>query len=327
LRVSSVGLMAVVAGLSLVGAGPTAAQSSGEAVELVEGVLVESGSGLVLIMNPAGGIDALRLRSGAPVWRSEAAALPLAVVDGRLLALAEPEAESSEVEIVTLDILAGRGLSRSAIRLPDDVTVSIDDTLQGRFDLDALSRFSDAVLQWSFEPERVSGEAEEGADYRMFRGEPEPVSRGALTFRYSSGQLDNRTMLDAPLKRDTDPRMNATGRPRVDGRPGVEDAASRDGAFVMESLQVADTGPEKFVWTISNAETGERIGSIRTDLSYAPFVVSGGLVIHQVRPSIRVFGEGLVETPLSVRAVSLTNGEEVWIREMRDTDIRGELPP
>ena len=72
---------------------------------------------------------------------------------------------------------------------------------------------------------------------------------------------------------------------------------------------------------------GSRLGSFRNAAAYAPFYVSDGLVVFVTQPRARLQGEILVEEPLSLRAVSLANGVELWSHAVRDTQFRGPFPP
>jgi hypothetical protein len=302
-----------------------AGAQTARAIELAPGLLIDQRGGAVFVMNAEGGIDALALRDGAQLWRSEAAAVPLAVAGGRLIAMSDDQRAENLLEIVSLDTRRGDVLARDAIELPEDVTASVDDTLEGRFDLDAIVRGGDAVIRWRFERDEISGAVETTEEAEIIEGEDGESRAGVVAFRLSTGELRNETRF-APLNLEEALAPQLSTRARADRRPGVEGALSADRRYIMTSEMIAEFGPERYLWTISNAANGAPLGVVRLDVSYMPYLVEDGLLILQGRPEIRAEGSEVVELPMRVRAFSLSTNAQVWAHEMRDTELR-ILPP
>ena len=51
------------------------------------------------------------------------------------------------------------------------------------------------------------------------------------------------------------------------------------------------------------------------------------MVIYETPPAARQVQRNLTEEPLTIRAVDLSTGREVWSREVRDTTYLGPFPP
>jgi hypothetical protein len=72
--------------------------------------------------------------------------------------------------------------------------------------------------------------------------------------------------------------------------------------------------------------TTKRLGTLRDYRSHAPFIVVGSQIIYETGPVQRRAERGLISEPLSIRAVELGKGTELWNRPVRDTSCRGPLP-
>jgi hypothetical protein len=90
---------------------------------------------------------------------------------------------------------------------------------------------------------------------------------------------------------------------------------------------VVDTVWDKYVWTIYDAGSGERLGQVKSHVRYAPFFVTGTLLVMTTGPGLRHTGQGLVEEPLQMKAFDLTTGQVAWTQPIRDTANRLPPPP
>jgi hypothetical protein len=84
---------------------------------------------------------------------------------------------------------------------------------------------------------------------------------------------------------------------------------------------------DKYVWTIYDAGSGERLGQVKSHVRYAPFFVTGTLLVMTTGPGLRHTGQGLVEEPLQMKAFDLTTGQVAWTQPIRDTANRLPPPP
>jgi hypothetical protein len=84
-------------------------------------------------MNPNHGIDAVVVSSGALLWSTTAAARPLTLAGGRLVAQAEPDS-AGVLKLVVLDTLhGGEVVVRTQMPLPEGVTALIDQVADKSF--------------------------------------------------------------------------------------------------------------------------------------------------------------------------------------------------
>lgn len=81
------------------------------------------------------------------------------------------------------------------------------------------------------------------------------------------------------------------------------------------------------MWTIYDAGSGERLGQVKSYVRYAPFFVTGTLLVMTTGPGLRHTGQGLVEEPLQMKAFDLTTGQVAWTQPIRDTANRLPPPP
>jgi hypothetical protein len=80
---------------------------------MLPGVVVLPDEGALYMMNPEGGIDAVKIASGKLLWTTKAAAEPLAASSGQLLAQGAPN-RSRSLPLVFIDIDKGRGPAHAA---------------------------------------------------------------------------------------------------------------------------------------------------------------------------------------------------------------------
>ena len=75
--------------------------------QLSPGVVVDPDRREAYLMSPEGGIVAVDLAEGAPVWRSSAADKPLTIAGTLLISQAEAPGPANALRIVTLDTSRG----------------------------------------------------------------------------------------------------------------------------------------------------------------------------------------------------------------------------
>lgn len=312
--------------------------------ELREGVVVERGADRLFLMAPDGALEALDLSTGEPDWRSTEAALPLVLGRSGLLAMAESTAPGRELELVTLDPSSGDVRSQGRFELPAPVSARIDDALGLRFHLRAASPSepgsdgADTLLAWQYSQERVSGmplPEQAGSEGLSLAGRLSVAVPSSGTPAPGKGVLEI-SALPGAGKAEARPDIELRGDQRleVSGGEKARQFLSVDGEHVLVSIRIelpesAEPGQlmmERYRWTLYE-RSGVRLGSASSPVSYAPFFVAGGRVVHEVRPMGWVEGEKRIENGLRLRSVDLGSGVEMWTRDLRDTTYRGPFPP
>jgi hypothetical protein len=62
-----------------------------------------------------------------------------------------------------------------------------------------------------------------------------------------------------------------------------------------------DTAWDKYVWTIHDAASGERLGQVKSHVRYAPHFVTGTLLVTVSGPELRQTAQGAIEEPLQIK--------------------------
>jgi hypothetical protein len=326
-------------------------EEPGKSIELVPGVVVDLATNRAYVMRPEGGIAALELAQGKTLWQSNDAAKPLTVAGDLLVSQAEPEEDSNKLKIVTLDTEnEGRAVLEQTIPLPASVKPSITRSASRSFTASADVVTGDAAVSWEYQERFVQGKRSET---EVLPGEPEP-SPGVLppgVLRTEQGEvveggpktetangafrLDLRSGTVTPQRpeRRSAP-VAATGQaielPPSEQLSGVPEPQflSADGQYVLSPQLVPGSPPgERYIWNIYSKATGERVGTFKTQPRYAPFFVTGSILVYQIGPYLQKTSAGMVEEPVQLRAVDLNTGNVLWSEAIRDVVDRAPPRP
>lgn len=279
------------------------------------GVVIDRDRGSVVMMTPEKSIEAVEVATGEVVWNAGISAKPLWVGDARLLA--QIESDAGLLELVVFDATNGEPVQRLRAELPKGVDPSIDDSLGHRFELTAVESEDVILVEWT---------DIEAAIAAVPRLQPEPVTRSGF-FRVDLGAEAMDVPQDEPDRRlFQKPPPDLIGETRMEKVEGTQ-FRSAEGGFAMTSVRVADNRVwDKYEWTIWQREGQEKIGSFRYFQSYTPFAVVDRTLILEVAPNLRREGGENIGVPLSVKAVDLEVGEDLWLRRIRNTAYLGPLP-
>ena len=326
--VRSLFLGALVVGLLLPGVSAAQRRGPGDGAVAVDSALVAPELGLAFAMRPGGGIEALDLASGNVRWRSEKAGRPLAIVEGRLVAQAEPGGAGS-LELVVLE--TRNGMERSSTRVPieQSVTASVADNAGGSFRAWAEASGSQLAVRWHHSALSSTGSAQ-GYLPAATEGQAPSLGGGEASF----------TVAGASLQLDQVNPLRPTAEQAV-GRPALEEVSvaavrssgrqllSADGRHVLisERIPSAEFRMDHNRWNVFDRESGAKLGSFRSVVSSAPFVVLGRTLYYTSPPHVDRRGERLARRGAMLRAVDLGSGNEVWAKAVRDSSFRGPFPP
>jgi hypothetical protein len=330
-------------------------------VELSPGIVIDPETGQVYVMEPEGGITAVDGASGAELWHSDAAERPLLLADDLLVGQAAPGAAAGLRLVMLRPADQGSVARESLVPLPAGVEPMIGRSADRSFDLAAEPLDGDAVLRWEFRERPLSGlpddpfevlPGEEGPDLlapspgAMALGAGVPVStdtvvRGQIRLALADGAVvpmvepsrsSEPMRLAQAVVPVVAPALEATGVPAAAGAAPAGGAEiqflSRDGRHRLQSKRIADDAAwDKYLWHIYDVATGEKLGEIRNPVSYAPFVVLDGKIVHEAEPHARLIDGAVAESAFQVRAVDLTSGDVVWQHAVRDTRDMPPPPP
>jgi hypothetical protein len=299
----------------------------GDDAAVVDSALLAPRLGLAFVMRPGGGVEALDLASGAVRWRSDKAARPLALVGDRLVAQAEPGGPGA-LALVMLD--TRNGVERSSARVPIDaaVTASTNDSAGTTFRAWADASGSQLAVSW--EHSSLSGGASQGYLPAASEGQTPSVGGGEASFTVqgSSLQLEEVNALSPTVERSV--RRAALEEVSVAAvRSSGRQLLSADGRHVLVSERVASAEfrMDHHRWSVYDRESGAKLGSFRSIVSSAPFVVVGRTLYYTSPSHVLRRDERLARRSAMLRAVDLGSGNELWAKSVRDPAFRGPFPP
>jgi len=298
-------------------------------VALREGLIVHPTDDVAYVMTPQGGIAAIDLLTGTRRWTSDAAAKPLALSGALLVGQVEPRtaAQMRRLELVALDTRErGAASRRNATELPAGVRATIGETILGRMVSTGRADAGGVLVTWQYLPREIKGQ-DEGDEVRpAIAGAVAAQRTGAVRMSLSTGAM---TRADAPagmIPPASSTWLVASNRrtAAAPSAPTVTQYESADGKHLLQSERIADDRTwEKYRWTIVERADGNKIGEMRSHLSFAPFVVRESTVVFETTPYIL----GRDVQPAKLRGVNLQTGREAWSVEVREIVYRGEMPP
>jgi hypothetical protein len=285
--------------------------------QLRPGVVFDARRSLVMLMLPDGGIEAVDLTSGKTAWISRDGDKPLLVAGDLLLA----QADTSEPRLLLVEMeLNADGAAKAtiAVDLPGDLTGSIDNGPGRKLEVQTVQTSRGAVVKWTVLRRDVAA---------VERLQSPRVDVRSATLRVDLADASYRAIENdrvAGLFVEPPPDLPEAERlPRI---PGVQFRSAR-GNHILSSERVADNRVwDRYEWKIWDRKTGALVGSFRDFQRLAPFAVVGHVLLQEVSPYTRRLEGKEVVSPLSMRAVDLGDGHEIWRRAIRDTAYRGPLP-
>lgn len=340
----------------------------GAAFEIGPGVVVEGDGTTVFLMRPGGGIEAVDVQSGASLWSTAAAAKPLAVDDGRLLA----QNEATRRGVLPLLILdaarAGEHIAVVEIPLPDDIPALIDQHLGVSFSVRARTAGGEVVLAWAYLEQEVSGVAPppgtppvqrrvEGAarvdlanaTVESLDNEPElpvqPLPPGvqrlvdAGELRPPPWRADGLFVATSVAVAEDGRRIVTLKRWRADtwralaevtlfeGTPRAQrPSANRRHLVVASTPAEWSSGWQRYRWSVFSLTDGAFVGDLQWHTSATPFCMFDGVLLMISQPFSRRIDGRMIDQPLSLRAIDVGSGAQIWSRPLRDTTYRGPRP-
>ncbi|MEX2497448.1 MAG: hypothetical protein WD397_01060 [Wenzhouxiangellaceae bacterium] len=287
-----------------------------EIVALKDGLVVDTEQGIAYTMRPKGGIAALSLDSGTEIWRSLQADQPLAVEDGRIVAMVD-QPLAGFISLRALDVVTGEAVESISLEVDAQVQAQVDDSLAHRFRIVTDSPHNPDTIAWRYQ-------------YLPPRGMPEATNEPSLrreqlgAFRVASSTGEFTTLSSPPegiFAAGPAPETRAAD-PALEGRR----FASQDGRHMLVVNLRNGADFRRYQWVVFDAGGSE---VMRTDhfIAFAPFVVAGNrLLVTEPSHSFEDDSGNLVEFGLRLVAYALADGAERWSQPLRDTEYRGPFP-
>ncbi len=295
---------------------------------LGDGVVLDAGAGVVYAMSPAGGIDAIDLGSGEVRWSSVAAAKPLHLTDGLLIAQVERAARGA-VDLAALSAESGARRHGMTVALPPDVWAGVDDGPDRSFRCHVGGGVSDLAVSWR-ESRPVDNRfaipapaLDESSGPVIAPATAGGSRTGAASLDLVAGAMTPLSAREIPVPLAAPSHHVGVYLAAVEGRQRL----SADGNHVLASVRTGEPGEWlKYRWSVYT-RSGERVGSISHHLASAPFTVAGTTLVYRDQPYTLVVDGAPSSEPLTLRGVDLASGAEIWARAIRETAYQGPFVP
>jgi hypothetical protein len=242
------------------------------------------------------------------------------------------------LRIVTLDTAeAGRVVSVTAQSLPAGVKAATVTTRTNEFTANAAAVGDNAAVSWQFverpmqgiPPRRrevLPGEKQPDQSAAMAKSASPMLLQGTFGVELKSGKLISAVTAPAAAAAAAPVRHPVAVESRVADIPEPQ-FLSADGRHILHSERQADDSVwDKYLWSIYDRNTRERLGQFKTHVSFAPFFVADTKVVYETGPYERRAAAGVIQEPEQIRAVDLRTGDLVWSQPIRDTTSRGPVP-
>ncbi len=336
------------------------------AMELERGAVLDPLRGVLYLSAPDGRLEARDVTSGVVLWSTTAAARPLAVHSGRLLAHVADGDES--LRLALFDGANGARLHEHVRGLPSGARAPLDDSLEETFELRVQADGAQVRLEWRFERRVARGVLDDDGDPQADSAHDEGarqagallVDLAAATFTVTDPQAPQaRGALPPALAREADTgvfreRPLRAGRYYVasqqqpdgetvlrrfagDGSPAAPLAvprgarpqlASADGAHLLVSAAKPGAQPdEAHAWTLIGLDTGLVAATLTAPTAAAPFAVANGRALVVLAAWGFARDARWIEQPRRVEARGTPGGALVWQAALHDFTYRGPVAP
>ena len=230
----------------------------------------------IYVINPNSGLDSVSLQTGLVNWHSDAAALPIMVSDGQLLA----QEENSTNGILSLKALGtdnGEQIHSKVFALPNDISAPIADGLEHQFKIKStFDNNPNGEILWTYNYKLAQGMVSEDA--------PDPIKSYGIITRDNSRSVNNMTMqITQQAHRNTNKAVVGEYLTNLQFDANSRQFKSANAQHILVSNLKSDPSQwDKYTWDIYDIN-GIKIGAFDHSSSYSPFTVS---YTHLTLPTI-----------------------------------------
>ena len=307
-------------------------------LSIADGVVYDPQHNRVFIMLPNGGIRAIDVETGQALWTTRQADRPLAVVAGRVVGQIDAPQTRKTLGLIVIDSQSGERLATGSQELPGSFSPAVNETLQGRFDIDARTAGADLMVRWEFKERPARALPPGVAEPLPARfASPAPLdspervgtTAGVFTMNLTSGKTHslNLTVPASPPRAETRALQPNQWVPDLPG----DQFLTKDGRHIAVSHRSANVKDwEKYTIAVYDRKTKQSKGRFRCFVAAPPLLVVQGTRVlwlsepYQHRPSADA---AMQSKPRQLHCVRLSNGSSLWAHEVRDTSYRGPFPP
>lgn len=304
-------------------AAPALAAMDAGAVALAPGIVVDVEHDVAYASGPDGRTLAIALDDGGTRWTSAGRALPLALQDGRLLALGDTS-EPGLALLLAIDPASGNAVDQLTFDLPESVSASFEPGPGRSFDVQVSALANGVRLHWRQQTVPVGG----ALVIDPVNGPEQPrVIEGSVDISVDAEAVQARPLPQTASRPETpSPLLTAAERlPEVSG----DQFRAADDASVLASVIINDaTLGAANRWTFYDRPSGAKLGSLDAPYALAPFLVQGSRLLYRLPPHAYLSPAGAeIDLPTRLIGYDLATSRELWSVPVMDFVYRGPLPP
>lgn len=306
--------------LTLAALGVISHSLAAEPVTMRSGVLVDDQQKQALIMLPEGGIAALDIQTGTPIWTTSTSDKPIALHGGQLLSQKQHQ-QKGKLSLVYHDTSNGQVLSSTAVELPGEVMASVVDGAGHQFKLEQNDQQA-SQWQWTFTGGTAQGMAPDVLELNNHQNglSPANINRqtGVINVNFadlSIASSENTTLAPTPAQTEQVVLADQTGRQFV----------SPNHAHVLVSERIPSNQAINYRWSI-HTQSGQLLGQLTAPMSYAPFTVVGDMLLYLAPATGQLINGELVKIPPVLKAFNLNEQKTIWEHPVRDLKYFGQMP-
>jgi hypothetical protein len=299
----------------------TIAQNNQNFVQLRDGVIISKARNEVYITTPESKVQALDF-NGQTLWTGTAAATPVAIFNTKLICLSKASSPVNGIDIIELDISRkGNRLNAYKALLPVDKNKQDDASAVFKIVPKVFQNNLYVTWQHTSFPLRGIYEADSTSENKL------PVSdSGAFRLDKAAGKLRTMKKNQVPVALYQQKAIAPDAFINTKNKYGQ--FFSADKQHTLTSTRIAgDSVFEHYQWEIFEAATNKKIGQLRDYRSFAPFYVSGNMIVYEKGPYAVAVKDDIQQAPLELVAVDITNGQTLWKKQIFDDLFMEQVPP
>ncbi len=293
-----------------------------DAVELRAGVILDKTSQSVITMLPGGGVAAFDLQTGETRWSSAHADKPLKVQSGQVLSQKEVH-QKGLLTLVYQSVTDGAIHKSIDLDLPRKVMANVINGAGPYFEISPTHTHPENQLHWIFRGKKISGVAPRKEHFfsnkESARRPKYLIKSGLIDLDFNNHKATNGHISTAHKAKQS--RIEQTVLNDVTGRQFL----SQDGKHVLVSRRIDSNKAIQYQWQIHKL-SGEMLGLLIADNSYAPFVVEGELLLFMTAAKGSLVDNKLIKTTPFLTAVDLQTNQVLWENAVRSIKYFGQLP-
>jgi len=290
-------------------------------IPLRDGVVIDVAKNTIYFVNARMRLQANSLTTGEILWISNDSVKPLAVINNQLVV--QSVNVGNKLVIKQMDVNnKGKQLGTQSIDLPKDTKADFRPSPSSTFRTHAVNINGETYISWEYHETPLRGMLEESMEKNA-----DPIAQsGIVKVDKTSGKLSTVSSSDLPADQLQKSIVPAT-KDLADNKTGQQFYSSDQNHILVSSRIAGNEDFNNYSWEIYERSSRKKVGERRDYRSYAPFYVSGSTIVFEIGPYSLMEKGNEQHIPLSLVAMNLLNGKELWRAELYDPINRLPPPP